>query len=86
MVYDIQKSGASSLKAVGLIKIYILKICAEDLTKRQARFSVYYFNTNVTQNEEQVSPCSCNCVIRRTCWKFTSVFIKFHRSDVVPVF
>jgi len=43
------------------IIMYLLKICVEDLTKRQESLSVYYINTNITQNEEQVSPCSCDC-------------------------
>jgi len=71
---------------VVLIIMYLLNIYVEDLTKRQASLSVHYINTNITQNEEQVSPCSCDCVIRRTCRKFTPVFSRFHRSDVVPIF
>jgi len=82
MVYNISKSGTSSLKLVFLITMYLLNICVEDHTKRQTSWSVYYINTNIRQNEEQVSPCSCDCVIRRTWRKFTSVFSRFHRSDV----
>jgi hypothetical protein len=66
--------------------MYLIQICAEDLTKRQAYLCVYFMNTNITQNDEQVSPCSCDRVIGRTCRKFTSVFIRIQCSGVVPIF
>jgi len=85
MVYNTSNSGTPSLKGVFLIIMYLLKICVEDLTKLKASVSVYYINKNITQNEEQVSLCSCDYVIRHTCRTFTPVFSRFHCSDVVPI-